>query len=106
MRRAAHVDGNHAAVMQALRNAGIAARSLAGVGNDFPDVIAAFRGVNVLLEVKNPDSDRGAPSKLTKEQLEFIESWPGPAYVVWSPKEAVDVVIEAARPPETRGGAS
>lgn len=61
-------------------------------------MLCAFRDVTVLLEVKNPDSDRGTPSKVSQVTVDFIASWPGKAYVVWSPEEAVRVVIEAARP--------
>lgn len=52
MRRAAKVDGNHSEVVDALRRAGIAVRSMAGVGQGFPDLLCAFRDTLVLLEVK------------------------------------------------------
>ena len=94
--RAARTDGNHQAVIRALRSAGIAARSLAGVGDGFPDLIAGFRGVNVLLEVKD-GTKFPADRKLTKAEEEFIASWPGPVVVVLSPEEAVRAVVEAAR---------
>lgn len=105
MRRAAHVDGNHAAVVAALRHAGIGVLSLAGVGNGCPDLLCAFRDVTVLLEVKNPDSDRGAPSKVSKGTAEFIASWPGLVYVVWSAEEAVRVVVDAAGPCKAQSSA-
>src|SRR6188508_1068713 len=84
--RAAKVDGNHAEIMQALRGAGILARSMAGVGSGFPDILAAFRETLVLLEVKDgslPPSAR----KLTKAEVEFIATWPR-SYVVTSAEEA------------------
>ncbi len=95
MRRAAKVDGNHAEVVQALRQAGIAVRSMAGVGDGFPDLLCAFRDTLVLLEVKDgslPPSER----KLTRQEAEFIAAWPK-TYVVTSGEEAVEVVVEAAR---------
>lgn len=98
MRRAAHIDGNHGEVVTALRRAGIAVLSLAAVGKGVPDLLCAFRETTVLLEVKNPDSDRGKPSKVSAATVGFIASWPGKAYVVWSAEEAVRVVVEAARP--------
>lgn len=97
-RRAARTDGNHTQVVDALRKAGIAVISLAALGDGVPDLLCAFREVSVLLEVKNPDSDRGAPSKVKQNTLDFLASWPGLAYVVWSAEEAVRVVVEAARP--------
>ena len=96
MRRAARTDGNHADVVKALRGAGMAVRSMAGVGQGFPDLLVAFRDTLVLLEVKDgslPPSER----KLTQQEAEFIAAWPK-TYVVTSPEEAVNAVVEAARP--------
>lgn len=97
MRRAAHIDGNHRDVVEALRRAGIAVLSLAAIGKGCPDLLCAFRETTVLLEVKNPDSDRGAPSKVGQGTVDFMAKWPGKVYVVWSAEEAVRVVVEAAR---------
>lgn len=97
MRRAARTDGNHAEVVKALRDAGIAVKSLASVGGGVPDLLCALREVTCLLEVKDgskPPSER----HLTKAEAEFFATWPGLAFVVYSPKEAVSVVVEAARP--------
>lgn len=96
VRRAGKVDGNHGEVMQALRGLGCVVKSLAAVGGGFPDLLVGFRGVLVLLEVKDgslPPSKR----KLTTDQAEFVATWPA-TYVVESPDEAVRVVVEAARP--------
>ena len=98
MRRAAKVDGNHGEIVKALRNVGVAVKSTAAMGQGFPHLICALRGVNVLLEVKDgskPPSER----KLSAAQAEFIATWPGLVYVVTSPEEAVAVVVEAGRPP-------
>lgn len=93
------VDGNHAAVVAALRGAGIVVRSLAGVGNGMPDLICAIRRTTVLLEVKDP---RQPPNKRkpTKAELDFMDEWPGHAYIVTTPEEAVRIVMECARPRE------
>lgn len=101
MRRAARTDGNHQDVVQALRGAGILVKSTAAVGDGFPDLLCAFRGVLVLLEVKDgslPPSER----KLTAKETEFVAAWPR-TYVVTSPEEAVLAVVEAARPVELGG---
>ena len=55
MRRAAHVDANQPAIVQALLEAGYTVQSLAGVGCGCPDLVVGARRLNVLLEVKNPD---------------------------------------------------
>jgi hypothetical protein len=105
MRRAAKVDGNHGDVVAALRKVGIAARSTATIGEGFPDLLAGFRGVNVLLEIKDSTKPPSA-RKLTKAEEDFIATWPGPVYVVTSAEEAVRVVVETARPGrfDERGG--
>lgn len=97
MRRAAHVDANHTAIVEALRRLGALVTSLAAVGKGVPDLLVGFRGVNVLLEVKNPQvilSDQ----QLNAAQKKFHETWPGPVFVVRTPQEAVLLVVEAARP--------
>ena len=91
MRRAAKVDGNHGQIVSALRKAGIAVKSLAQVGGGLPDLLAAFRGRTVLLEVKLPGE------KLNQMQQEFHATWPGVVKVVTTPEEAVLAVVEAAR---------
>jgi hypothetical protein len=96
VRRAGRTDGNHADVVRELTKAGVLVRSMAGVGDGFPDLLCAFRGVLVLLEVKDgslPPSER----KVTAKETEFLAAWPS-SYVVTSPEEAVRVVVEAARP--------
>ncbi len=87
----ARTDGNHTAVMDALRAAGISALSIAAVGNGCPDIVAGFRGRNVLIEVKDGDK---APSarKLTPDEAKFHDSWMGYVVIANSPLEAVQKV--------------
>jgi len=97
MRRAARTDANHEAIVRALRKVGATAISLAAIGKGCPDVLAGFRGRNLLLEIKDgakPPSER----KLTSDQVAFHESWAGQVVVVTSVEEAVRVVVESARP--------
>lgn len=99
MKRAPRLDGNHAEIVQALRSAGIAVKSLAAVGGGLPDLLVAFRETTCLLEVKDgskPPSERA----LTAAEAEFFATWPGKVFVVTSAEEAVRVVVEAARPTE------
>ena len=90
------MDGNHAAIVQALRKAGIAFQSTAQLGGGVPDGVAAFRGVNVWLEFKQPGEQPNAA------QREWHATWPGPVFVVDSPEAAVLCVVEAARRREPR----
>ena len=82
---------NQPEIVSELRKHGIAVKSLSAVGDGVPDLLAAFRGVTVLLEVKAPGG------QLRKSQVEFIASWPGIVRVVTTPEEAVLAVVEAAR---------
>lgn len=92
MRTAAKVDGNHGQILDALNKfPGMRAYSTAQLGKGKPDILAAFRGATVWLEVKQPGEKPNAA------QVEFLASWPGKAYVVCDPDEAVRVVVEAAR---------
>lgn len=98
--RGGHLDANHKAVVQKLREFGVLVKSLAGVGDGCADLLCGFRGTLVLLEVKDgtlPPSDR----KLTAKEAEFVATWPK-TYVVTSAEEAVRVVVEAARPAEAK----
>lgn len=90
MRHAAKVDANHSEIVGELRKRGIAVTSLAQIGKGVPDLLACFRGVLVLLEVKIPGEDLNAAQK------EFAEVWP--VKVVRSKDEAVLACVEAARP--------
>lgn len=92
----ARVDNNHADVIQALRDAGMTAVSLAAVGSGVPDIAAGWRGITCLLEVKRADLP---PSKraLTVDERNFHETWGGHVCVVTTPEDAVLAVIEHAR---------
>lgn len=97
MRRAARVDGNHAELVRELRKAGIEVLDLSAVGKGCPDLLCAFRGVTVLIEVKNPARATRDPSEKVATR-EFIAHWPGRAAIVTTAEEAILFVIEAARP--------
>lgn len=87
---AGKVDGNHNAIVDALRDHGICAQSIATVGGGCPDIIAGFRGVNVLLEAKMPGK---APNVNEKE---WALRWAGQYAIVDSPEAAIDAVLRAA----------
>lgn len=84
-------DSNHEEIVSALRKAGIAVKSLGGVGDGMPDLLCAFRNFTLLLEVKAPGG------KLRQSQETFIAKWPGVVKVVTTPEEAVLACVEAAR---------
>jgi hypothetical protein len=92
LKRAARIDGNHGEVVKALEAAGMTVQSLAAVGAGVPDLLVGWRGVNVLLEVKDGSL---APSarELTAAQREWHATWGGQVHAVTSPQQAVDVVL-------------
>ena len=83
MRRASRVDENQVAVVKALRKIGASVLHLHREGGGCPDLLAGYRGRNVLLEVKMPGEE---PNEL---QVKFIKEWRGEVHVVHSPLEAV-----------------
>lgn len=99
--RAPHrrVDGNHAEAVKALRQIGATAFSTASLGNGVPDLVCGYRGITMLIELKNEDATRGDWRKLTADEQRFHETWAGSVVIVaTSPADAVLRVVEAARP--------
>lgn len=95
MRRAANLDSNHKDIVLALRAIGVAVQSLASMGGGVPDLLCGYRGVNVLLEVKDGSK---SPSKrtLTADETNWHATWAGQVAIVETPEQAQTAVIEAA----------
>lgn len=85
MRRAAKVDDNQGAIVDALRRVGI---QVEVIGKPV-DLLLCCRGETSLMEVKNPEGK----DEYTKAQVEFIARWPGKIHVARTPEEAVRQVI-------------
>lgn len=89
---ASRVDGNQGQIVAALRRHGIGVKSLASVGDGFPDLVVGYQNLNVLLELKDgrlPESKRG----LRPGQRIFHNTWPGQVAVVTSAEEALEVIF-------------
>ena len=94
MNRTGHkgrVDLSHSEVINGLIQAGMTAKSIASVGGGIPDVIAGFRGVTVLLEVKSGNNG------LTEQEEKFALNWSGSYAVVYNAEEAVLAVEKHAK---------
>jgi hypothetical protein len=92
MRRAAKIDANQTQVVTALRAAGAVVHSLAACGNGVPDLLVAFRGQTLLMEIKDGDKIKSA-QKLKPKQIQFHQSWTGgPLSVVDSPDAALRAI--------------
>ena len=97
MRRAAKIDANQPAVVSALRAAGAVVHSLAAVGNGMPDLLVAYAGRTLLMEVKD-GSKTPSQQALRDKQTAFHQAWiGGPLSTVNSPEAALRMlnVLEA-----------
>jgi len=92
-RRAARIDGNHEAVVEALETVGATVQSLAAVGDGCPDLLVARAGRIYLIEVKDGSKPPSARA-LTADQRRWIDWFNGDVHVVTSVQEAIDVVTK------------
>ena len=81
MRRAAKIDKNQPAIVDALRACGAIVQSLAAVGNGCPDLLIGYRGRTILVEVKD-GSNVPSAQKLTLDQLLWHAKWSGGSLAV------------------------
>lgn len=84
MRRAAKVDLSQAAIVKALRGAGVQVQSLAAIGRGVPDLLCARAGRIWLIECKT------AHGKLTPAQRAWHALWP--VHICRTPEEALRAV--------------
>ena len=86
MRRNAKVDANHPEIVAAFRKLGASVLSLANLGRGVPDLLIAWCGVTMLVEVKAPKG------KETEDQLRFFEDWQGQIFIVRDTEGVLTVV--------------
>ena len=91
MRRAAKTDANQREVVAALRAAGASVQLLHAVGEGCPDLLVGYKGLNMLLEVKDGSKPPSA-QKLTPQQEEWHRDWRGHRVVVNSPEAALTAI--------------
>lgn len=95
MRKAARTDGNQAAIVKALRDAGASVQILAAVGQGCPDLLVGYmwrgRAMNDLLEVKDPTKPK-ADQCLTPDQVKWHSAWNGQVAVVYTVEDALRVI--------------
>ena len=91
MRHAARIDANQDQIVTALRAMGATVR-IVTQGNGLPDLLVGFRGVTILMEVKD---GKKVPSarKLTPAEQKFFDEWRGGIVaIVNSVDEAIDLL--------------
>lgn len=91
MRRAAKIDANQPEIVDALRRAGATVQPIHTVGSGVPDLLVGYRGVNLLMEVKDGDKPESA-QKLTPDEAEWHQNWLGQRSIVRSVFEALGVL--------------
>jgi len=90
-RRAAKIDANQPEIVQVFEDEGLAVRSMAGVGDGFPDLLVWCGRSHHLVEVK------GKRGTLTEKQKKFMRAWPGPVHIVRDPVQAKALIQEWQR---------
>ena len=100
MRRAAKRDMNEAAIVTALERVGATVERLSGA--NIPDLLVGYRGVNVLMEVKQPAGKQGGTShrELLPGQAEWHATWRGAAPVVVRSVADALAAIAVTEPPD------
>lgn len=86
MRYAAKVDRNQADIVRALRQVGAEVTPTHTLGHGFPDLVAGFRGVTYLLEVKMPGEH------LTEDEERWHRRWSGQVSIVYSEEDALRAI--------------
>jgi len=89
VRRAAKIDANQPAIVEALRKAGASVEVLSAVGRGVPDLLVGWMGRNLLMECKNVN---GRGRKTTADQDQWHAHWRGSVAIVASPTEALAVL--------------
>ena len=84
------MDDNQESIVKALRAIGATVRVVTQ-GGGLPDLLVGFRGVTVLMEVKDGKKPPSA-RKLTEAEQKFFDEWRGGLLVV---VESIDDAIAA-----------
>lgn len=97
MRRAAKIDANQTAIVQALRQMGCTVQHLHSVGEGCPDLLVGAFGTTLLMEIKDGSKPPSA-RKLTPDQEGWHRSWTGgPVSIVMDIEGAVRAVNAVRR---------
>lgn len=86
-RRAQKIDANQPDIVDALRKAGA---SVEFIGKPV-DLVIAYNGVNIMVEVKDGAKPPSAQN-LTPDQIKFFANWKGPAFIVRSVDDALQII--------------
>ena len=91
MRRAARIDANQPAIVDALRSVGAAVQPLHSVGQGCPDLLVSHRMRTYTMEIKDgskPPSER----RLTPAQIAWHDAWRDAVHIVETVDDALRVI--------------
>lgn len=80
MRYANRIDENQNEIVKALRKAGAVVRIISQ-GDGIPDLLVAYKGFTILMEVKDGNKPPSA-RKLTEAEQKFFDEWTGGMLVI------------------------
>lgn len=83
------LDANHKEIVEYARTLGVSVLDTAAIGGGFPDTIWGIEGINILVEIKNPDNPYYG---VNGNQEDFADMWQSDVYVVYT-KQDVDTLI-------------
>lgn len=86
-RRLGRRDANEGPIIDALRGMGCSVLQL----HEPADLLVSYRGLNLLVEVKDPAKSPSA-RKLTPDQVRFKAEWRGQYDVAYTPEDAIHIV--------------
>lgn len=84
-------DQNQREIINVLREIGAKVTVTSGLGGGFPDCVVGFRGVNYLLEIKNPLQPKHR-HELTEDQKTWHDGWEGQKAIVFTAEDALRVI--------------
>ena len=81
-------DDNQAEIIDALEKAGATVISLGKIGDGCPDILIGFRNINILAEIKNPQTK----GRLNTKQEYWHKWWRGQRAVITTPEEGLSII--------------
>lgn len=91
MRSRGRIDDNQKQIVKQLRQLGVSVQSLASMGKGVPDLLLGFRGINILIELKDGDKVM-SKTKLTTDEKDWHNNWNGRVYVAHSIDEIMTII--------------
>lgn len=89
--RARKIDTNQPDLVKSMRSIGMSVFITSGLGNGFVDVVAGYRGINYLFEIKDPGKPP-SQRKLTDDEQRFFGGWKGEAHKVETMEDVMRII--------------